>query len=507
MNSKQNASDNLFLRGHASLRKKRLTLPSVLLMLAVVPLALMFLAVLWLGQGLQRDVARQADQVGSDLARQIAAVVADPLAADDTLSLNIILAHWAQNPLIAHASLTGTSNRVVAEAGRRPSADKLAPGEGRFIAAVHVQDELIGQLQLSLARAPFAAPATGLVEALLWSIVLLGVASGLIAWRYASGIRRTLAGLGNWYGDTGQPAPGIGRIDEVGDLARRLAERRITDLPPPPEPEPELEIEPEIEPEAEPEAEHEAAPLHAEGDSDDGLLSESAAALEGPVTAGNDGDGEEGQEPEEVEQTASTLADQLQQLPEPPPAPSPSSTLVAIRLGNMQSLHDLPRPRLLALLEQYRAYLEQASHTWDGTLHTLMDGTSLILFDPAHPDQLGAALCCGELLRVLGHELQLGIADTGISLQVQLAMCHAPCQDIEPDQLPEQSTECAQMLAQMQHSRNLLLLDSALAESGLLNGKAVLRRLASQPGSHCVERLQEPYRSQLEQQLKALTRP
>src|SRR5690606_35248627 len=248
LNSKQNATDNLFLRGHASLRKTRLTLPSILLMLAVVPLALTFLAVLWFGQlQLQRDIARQADSVGSELARQIASVVADPLAAEDTLSLNIILAHWAQNPMIAHASLTGANNRVVAEAGRRPAADSLAPGQGRFIAAVHVQDELIGQLHLSLARAPFASPAASLVEALLWCIVLLGVISGLIAWRYAVGVRRTLAGLGNWYGDTGQPAPGTGRIDEVGDLARRLAERRITDLPPEPEPEPEPEF--DIEPE------------------------------------------------------------------------------------------------------------------------------------------------------------------------------------------------------------------------------------------------------------------
>ena len=497
MNSKQNATDNLFLRGHASLRKTRLTLPSILLMLAVVPLALTFLAVLWFGQlQLQRDIARQADQVGSELARQIASVVADPLAAEDTLSLNIVLAHWAQNPMIAHASLTGANNRVVAEAGRRPAAGSLAPGQGRFIAAVHVQDELIGQLHLSLARAPFASPAASLVEALLWCIVLLGVISGLIAWRYAVGVRRTLAGLGNWYGDTGQPAPGTGRIDEVGDLARRLAERRITDLPPEPEPEPEPEF--DIEPEEL--DEHIASP-----DADPAPLDTPLADDE--VTEDREQQEQEEREEHEAEQTAADLSDQLDQLQEPPLVPTPASTVVAVRLANMQSLHDLPRPRLLALLEQYREYLEQVSHSWEGTLHTLMDGTSLILFDPQHPDQLGAALCCGELLRVLGHELQLKIADTGISLQIQLALCHAPCQDIEPDQLPEQSTECADMLARMQHSRNLLLLDSTLADSGLLNDKAVLRRLASQPGSHCVERLLEPYRSQLEQQLKTLTRP
>lgn len=148
--------------------------------------------------------------------------------------------------------------------------------------------------------------------------------------------------------------------------------------------------------------------------------------------------------------------------------------------------------------------MEQASRAFGGQLHTLMDGTSLVLFHADHRDQLGAALCCGELMRVLGHELQLQIADTGIALHIQLALCHTPCQDIELDNLQEESTECADMLNRMQHSRNLLLLDSELAGSGLLKDKAVSRRLASQPGSHCVERLLEPYQSQLEKTLQSL---
>src|SRR5690606_32086803 len=160
---------------------------------------------------------------------------------------------------------------------------------------------------------------------------------------------------------------------------------------------------------------------------------------------------------------------------------------LAIRLDNLQTLSRLPRPRLLALLERYREQLEQASNAYGGQLHTLRDGSSLILFHPEHPDQLGAALCCGELMRVLGHELQLQIADTGIALHIQLALCHTPCQGIELDQLQEESPDCARLLERMQHSRNLLLLDSELATSGLLSDKAVSRRLASQPGSHCVE--------------------
>ncbi|MGK0418989.1 MAG: hypothetical protein ACJAST_004112, partial [Halopseudomonas sp.] len=54
---------------------------------------------------------------------------------------------------------------------------------------------------------------------------------------------------------------------------------------------------------------------------------------------------------------------------------------------------------------------------------------------------------------------------------------------------------------QVQYSRNLLLLDSSLATSDMLRQRAVVRRLASQPGIYCIERLQDPYQAMLEQQL------
>ena len=68
-----------------------------------------------------------------------------------------------------------------------------------------------------------------------------------------------------------------------------------------------------------------------------------------------------------------------------------------------------------------------------------------ILFHPGASDPLGAALCCGELMRVVGHNLQIEIADTGIALHIQIALCHTPCQGIEPDQLQQHSEDCAQL--------------------------------------------------------------
>src|SRR5690606_36700921 len=140
----KNSSDNLIMRGHALLRNKRISMHGTVMLLALVPRVLAFLAMLWFGEyQLQRDTARQADSIGMDLSRQTGMQLAEPLAARDTLSLNISLAQWAQNPLVAHASQADTANRTLAEAGRRPSASALTPGEGHFIAPVHMQDEVV----------------------------------------------------------------------------------------------------------------------------------------------------------------------------------------------------------------------------------------------------------------------------------------------------------------------------------------------------------------------------
>lgn len=506
-NHNSNSPDNLFLRGHASLRHKRPRLFGTLALLCLGPLFVLLLVLLWLGVfQLKQDVAVQADNTGTELTRQLASLVAEPLAANDTLSMNIILAQWVQNPLIAHASLTATNQRTVAEAGRKPNTHKLAPGKGRFTAMVHSQDEQIGQLELSLAREPFTAPAATLVERLLWVLGVVTLVGCFIAWRVAINIRRVLTGLGEWYGDQGVVAPGVRRADEIGDLARRLNERRITDLPPLPEPEPVIEPEPEFEEEIDSPVAN--TPL-AEGLKDDQDLSDDQDSdsenIENPVSGPDDLNvAEAAVEDHEVDAQQSSTEEPSEPAVEPAPIPAPSAVL-AVRLGNQPALHRLPRPRLLSLLERYREQLEQSTSLSGGELHTLDDGTSLILFHPPSDDPLGRALCAGELLRVLGHDLQLAVADTGIVPHIQLALCHAPLVNIPLEDLPIQSPACAKMFERMQHSRNLLLLDTDLATGALLQEKAMVRRLASQPDTYCVERLRQPYQNRLEQHVTAFS--
>ena len=521
MNQSPPPSDNLFLRSYATWRAKSMKLTGRMVLLAVIPLAAIMLLLAVAKVQLNTDIATHADQVGAEMARQIAASVADPLAADDQLSLNIQLAQWKRSPLISHIRLYTAENRLIAEAGDEPGRGRLAPGQGDFNATVHFQDAMVGQVTLSLAAEPFTGPANTLLWRLFWTALLLALVAALVAWRLADGMRQTLRGLGSWYGDSAEPAPGLGRRDELGELARQLSGRRIVDLPPDPEPEPEPEIEPESQagstrdepttaiadkPQMEQDAEQ-AEPAEgtttATPETDpigpDALVAEQNERPQGvSADAPRDTDGASvaAADGEIAESDASEAA--------PAAAPAPAETaMLAVRLGNQEALRRLARPRLMNLLERYRAQLQQACELYNGHLHTLQDGTSLVAFHAreCRQDELTHALCCGELLRVLGHELQVEIADTGITLHLQLAIGHvADLRFLEEAALATHQ-DCLLLLEAVQHSRNLLLLDAALATSDDLKDRAVVRRLASQPGIYCVERLHGPYQAMLERQL------
>lgn len=540
MNPTPPPSENLFLRSYAAWRQHSVKLTGKLLMLATLPLALLML---WMGvlafTELQQSTARQANAVGEALVKQIAASVAEPLAANDQLSLNILLAQWRQNPLVAHTRVFTLEKRMIAEAGDRVSGLRTAPGEGQFSAAVYLQDTLAGQVQLSLAAEPFMAPVNNLMRQLAWAALLLGLVAGFFAWRMAGNMRKALQQLGEWQAES--PAPGQDRRDELGDLARQMGTRYQ---------DPDADI---AAPEADPE---DSASLDlADIDSIEAVLAgpiedeqaattttrHSPAAL--PETTLPDSLGahlviaEDQDTPEAVgnselleaakvtqNEDFSTPADAVTatqkavdaaqreasddddeaeaDLPTSPPAPL-ETTVLAIRLGNQEALRRLPRPRLMALLGRYREQLDRACKLYNGHIQTLHDGTSLVVFNAkeCRQDELTHALCCGELLRVLGHDLQVEIADTGITLHLHLALCHSPClRNVAEEDLAAQPA-CQTLIEQVQYSRNLLLLDSSLANCDAMRQRAVVRRLASQPGIYCIERLQDPYQAMLEQQL------
>lgn len=520
MNQIPPASDNLFLRCHAAWRSHSTKLTGKLLLLAIIPLVAV-VALLGVAKiQLHADAARNADAIGAELARQIAASVADPLAADDQLSLNIQLAQWKRNPLISHVRLFTAENRLIAEAGSEPGRSKVAPGQGQFDATVHFQEALVGEVQLHLAAEPFVGPSNSLLWRLFWGVLILILLAGLTAWRMGVGMRQTTRDLGLWYGDSGQPVPGAKRRDELGDLARALEKRRVVDLPPEPEPEPE----PAPAPSAEKPIMHDE---ETQLDTGDNITAEASLETESALIPDHTqpAPAKAVEIPEQIdpneEMAAATVA-QAEQAPlteepslpvhsteedsqhaTPPVVTQRESAILAVRLGNQEALRRLPRPRLMAVLERYREQLQRACELYNGHLHTLHDGTSLLVFHAAEcrQDELAHALCCGELLRVLGHELQVEIADSGITLHVQLAIGHSVDLGSVSDTDLAARDECLAILDIVQHSRNLLLLDTSLADSDALKQRGVVRRLASQPGIYCIERLKGPYQSMLERQL------
>lgn len=513
LNRPEPNSENLIIRWYAASRSRGLRLRGQLLLLALLPLLGALLMTLWLGHWqMQRDIARQADAVGLELSRQVAASVADPLAANDTLSLNILLAQWGQNPLIAHTSVSTVDNRIIAESGQRLSRTNLAPGQGRFIAAVHIQDVLAGQLQLSLAPEPFTAPARTFLRSLEIGLAVLALLALAFAWGMAGRMRRVLLGLGEWYGESEYPPHGVARKDELGQLARRLADRRIVDMPPP-------ILDERVETTEETDQIALVTPLADEtlGDTLDDIPAE-AFESDDPQTEPDD-EALQGESESESDEPGLPVAEEHTSAPTheadeglAPPAPAsnvdaPRNPVLAIRLGNQDGLRRLPRARLVTVLERYRGQLEQAGSLYAARLQTLDDGTSLLIFNAeagSDHDGLTQAFICGELMRVLGHDLQIEIADTGISLHLQLAICYAAgVEHLDQAGMLEQSA-CATMFEQLEFSRNLLLLDASLANADLTAERAVVRRLASHPGVYCVERLVNPYQTVLERQLNRL---
>ena len=116
-------------------------------------------------------------------------------------------------------------------------------------------------------------------------------------------------------------------------------------------------------------------------------------------------------------------------------------------------------------------------------------------------DYLTHAICCGELMRALGHALQIEVADSGITLQLQLGLSLGDnLSGLSHGELLLSDT-VQRALALSQHSRNLLLIERQIGDDSLLRQRSRIRPIASPEGACCVERLLDPYPALLERQL------
>lgn len=492
-------NDNLLLSPNQALRAKRSSLISSLTIPSLLFLVLAFGAYAWMvNEQFKLSMRQQADAVGQSLLLQTAERTAELLALEDKLGLNILLGSLAKNPLVADVGVYDAKDNVLYRAGLKQFA--LGDSKDVYREKLDVQRQPGLELRLRLNRQQFQLPWVVSVErAIIVGGILLLIAL-VFMFRLGRKIVVPIIHLREWVRDPVMPTPFIERRDELGDLARDLQNKLISAE--------NIEayyaqfVVPEPEPVSEAK-ESQTVPQHKHTPTDDELTASNfdQSFLDEIVSF-------QSIEAKDNEIVTKDEAPESRDIMEEEIVQSPTQTAVLyIRLGGQDKLRMLSKDRLINLLQRYRDCLDQTVRLYRGEIHTLSDGSSLVLFHGRGNDTetyLTHAVCCGELMRGLSHELQVELADTNITLLLQMALAKGTdLLGLRPQELLENET--VKMVEGLTNSsRNLLLMDQSVAKDVKVEKMARIRGLANSTDTFCIEHMLEPYAEALEKQLRSM---
>lgn len=410
-------------------------------------------------------IEHQADAIGQTIARQTANEAVVALAAEDTLGLGVLLRQLNNNPYINYSVLYSADNQIIADAGK---ASDSASHSRTYSQQLSFQRVLAGNLQIQIDIRQLQQPMHKSLQSIALIAALILVAALFLLQLSIKKIRRNLLELNNWLFQPTSAVPFQQQQDEIGLLARSLHQLLAPPL-----------LQEVVEEQAD--KQQETAPE----------LSEEEDTVDTPDVAENP-DSEVAQPDSQTEQQPVIAQPQTRKV-----------IVLAVQMNFEQAFGQLAENRQQSLLDKYQQAVRRCAELFQASLEPQKDRRNLLLFSSQNQHFVRYAICAGELLRALAHQLQIEVADSCCTVSMQLALVKG---EIELDNWHE-SQPATQAVELSNYSRNLLLLCEGLAHDGRSLSCARLRAIARPANTNCVEQLLTPYLTQLDSQLKIITQP
>jgi uncharacterized membrane protein affecting hemolysin expression/class 3 adenylate cyclase len=202
------------------------------LALVVSILLILSMCVFWLltNQTTENILRRQADSLGSSLARQTAILVTELVLANDLISMNVLLNQLTRDDAIAEVAVFSIDDQIIAISGQaQGSARNSTEGTGIFgsyVAPIALRDSLAGYVRVNLDQRYIEEGVSRnfmfmLVALLL--LVLTGVSVIIAIAQHFIGfpLRMLTASIQSVRRGEPEPSPFGERGDEIGSVIRQ----------------------------------------------------------------------------------------------------------------------------------------------------------------------------------------------------------------------------------------------------------------------------------------------